>query len=86
MGGLARDGGGNLYGTTCYGGPHNRGAVFRLTPSGGGQWTETTLHEFSGSDGGCPLGDLVLDGSGTIYGTASAGGAYGLGVVFQITP
>jgi uncharacterized repeat protein (TIGR03803 family) len=29
---------------------------------------------------------LTFDAAGNIYGTASAGGAYGDGVVFQITP
>ena len=85
MAGLLRDDAGNLYGSTCYGAAHNRGAIFKLTPSGGGQWTETTLHEFSGIDGNCPHGSLILDQAGNIYGTAG-GGLYGPGVVFEITP
>jgi uncharacterized repeat protein (TIGR03803 family) len=38
------------------------------------------------SDGGQPYGNVSLDANGNLYGTASAGGAYGYGVVFEITP
>ena len=85
MAGLARDAAGNLYGTTCYGGTTGRGTVFKLTPSGG-SWTETTLHEFSGQDGNCPMGNLLLDASGNMYGTTADGGLYAVGVAFEITP
>jgi uncharacterized repeat protein (TIGR03803 family) len=43
---LIRDGAGNLYGTTYYGGSHTYGAVFKLAPSGTG-WTETVLYSFA---------------------------------------
>jgi len=86
MAGVTRDAAGNLYGTTCYGGANNRGTVFKLTPDGGSQWTETTLHDFAGGDGACPFGTLALDPSGNIYGTTEYGGTHGIGVVFEITP
>jgi len=86
MAGIVRDAAGNLYGTTCYGGSNNRGVVFRLSPAGGGQWTESVLHNFTGTDGGCPHGDLVLDAAGNVYGTTMNGGTYGVGVIFEITP
>lgn len=83
---LVRDAAGNLYGTACEGGIHNDGSVFKLSPSGGG-WTETDLYDFSGgSDGSCPLGNVILDGNGVIYGTTLGGGTDGQGVVFSITP
>ena len=85
-GGLTWDSAGNLYGVTCYGGSANQGAVFQLTPSGNGQWIETTLHEFIGSDGNCPQGRVILDAAGNLYGTTEYGGQYGNGVVFEITP
>ena len=44
------------------------------------------LHTFSGPDGGVPEAGVTLDGKGHIYGTTFAGGAYGNGVVFELTP
>ncbi len=86
LGTLVRDASGNLYGTTCEGGVHNSGSVFKLTPSGGG-WTETDLYDFTGgNDGYCPMGNVTLDAEGNIYGTAYAGGSRGYGTVFEITP
>jgi uncharacterized repeat protein (TIGR03803 family) len=92
---LAMDAAGNLYGAT-QGDPSmgNYGAVFKLTPSGGG-WTYTALHVFAGgSDGSRPRSNVVFDANGNLYGTTSFGGtgsctgglSPGCGVVFQITP
>jgi uncharacterized repeat protein (TIGR03803 family) len=86
MSGLAMDAAGNIYGTTVVGGPYQKGTVFKLTPSNG-SWTYTALHDFTGgSDGGNPLSNVVFDASGNLYGTASSGGNYGDGVVWEITP
>jgi uncharacterized repeat protein (TIGR03803 family) len=86
IGSLAMDTAGNLYGTTFSDGAHGYGAVFKLTLSNG-SWTYTSLHDFTnGSDGGYPYSTLILDANGNLYGTASSGGAQGLGVVFEITP
>jgi uncharacterized repeat protein (TIGR03803 family) len=82
---LARDAAGNLYGTTCDGGVDHSGSVFKLTPLGD-SWTETDLHDFNVSDGACPMGNVILDSSGNIYGTTFDGGAHGWGTVFEITP
>jgi uncharacterized repeat protein (TIGR03803 family) len=84
-GGLVMDSKGNLYGTTLTD-PAGNGAVFKLTPSQNG-WIETILYTFQGgADGALPSGRLALDGSGNLYGTASAAGVYGAGVVWKITP
>jgi uncharacterized repeat protein (TIGR03803 family) len=83
---------GSLYGTTFSDGAHGLGSVFKLTPSGGGTWTYTSLYDFTGgSDGANPYSNLVFDASGNLYGTTSAGGtglacSGGCGVVFEITP
>jgi uncharacterized repeat protein (TIGR03803 family) len=46
--GLTIDAKGNLYGTTIFGGSHVLGTVFELSPSSGGEWTETILFNFTG--------------------------------------
>jgi uncharacterized repeat protein (TIGR03803 family) len=79
--GLIFDSAGNLYGTTRIGGSGGGGTVFQLTPSGGG-WKLKTLHMFTGAAG--PLGSLVMDGSGNLYGTTVADGAYNKGSVFEL--
>jgi uncharacterized repeat protein (TIGR03803 family) len=86
-GDLAMDNAGNLYGTTGSVGSHGLGLVFKLSPSING-WTYTVLHEFTGGqyDGALPVGGVTLDAEGNLYGTASDGGTYNLGVVWEITP
>jgi len=86
--GLIFDGSGNLYGTATLGGVEGFGVVFELTPSGSGLWTETILHGFeeNGEDGIYPGADLIIDGMGNLYGTATAGGTQTGGIVFEIKP
>jgi uncharacterized repeat protein (TIGR03803 family) len=76
----------NLYGTTQQGGTDlGGGTVFQLTRTSSG-WTHTVLHSFlDGSDGANPVGPLVMDPAGDIYGVASGGGL-GFGTVFELTP
>ena len=71
---------GQLYGTTA-GNGLTLGTVFKITTSG----TLTTLHTFSGSDGGTPEFGLALGTDGNFYGTASIGGTGNSGTVFKIT-
>jgi uncharacterized repeat protein (TIGR03803 family) len=83
--GLIFDQHGNLYGTNQL----NSGIVFELSPpSGSGtQWTEKTLYSFTGgTDGRNPLGGVVFDAPGNLYGTVWAGGVYGGGEVYKLTP
>ena len=74
---LLRDASGNLYGTEIE-------TLFELTyPS----WSYTVLHNFSGgNDGIYPYGELISDADGNIWGTTAGGGAYGYGIVWEITP
>jgi uncharacterized repeat protein (TIGR03803 family) len=80
--------GNTLYGTTTGGGASANGTVFSLTTNGS---TFSVLHNFSAldsvtgtnTDGAVPWGGLILSGS-TLYGTASAGGDGGNGVVFSV--
>lgn len=78
-GGLISDSAGNLYGTTLYGGADGNGAVFMLSPSADGGWTETVLYSFKGyvngaTDGMFPIGSLTFDGEGNLYGATTGGG------------
>ncbi len=94
--GLVRDRKGNLYGTTQYGGdlacyaPYGCGTVFKVDKKG----KFTVLHRFAGSasDGQLPIGGLILDEKGNLYGTTYIGGAggcfdgtsYGCGILFKL--
>jgi uncharacterized repeat protein (TIGR03803 family) len=83
---LIMDASGNLYGTTAGDGSQHFGSVFKLTWSNG-TWSYRSLHDFTGgADGGVPYSSLVLDANGNLYGTTSEAGAYGQGVIFEITP
>jgi uncharacterized repeat protein (TIGR03803 family) len=84
LGTLIRDSAGNFYGTTNGGGASNAGVVFKIDSSG----HETVLYSFTGgADGGYPLGGLVADGAGNLYGATGGGGtAASAGVVFKIDP
>jgi uncharacterized repeat protein (TIGR03803 family) len=82
---LVFDTSGNLYGTTLQGGAPGWGVVFKLTPSQG-NWSENVLYTFTGgNDGGMPSAGVILDANGNVYGTASRGGQYGGGVIFELT-
>jgi len=89
-GGLIMDAEGTLYGTTHYGGAHDAGTVFALTPSADKtQWTQTVLHSFCAqencADGKDPA-SLIIDTGGKLYGTTFKGGAHDHGTVFVLTP
>ena len=85
-GGVIMDASGNLYGTTYAEGFYGLGSVFKLTPTGSG-WVYDPLYDFQPFQGGqYPIGNLLLDANGNIFGTASEGGDYGGGTVWEITP
>jgi len=91
FGGLVADRNGNYYGTTEYGGVHNYGSIFELSPPAlsGGAWTEAVIWSFAGgADGSYPSFQLVMDGGGRLYGETQGGGsaACGCGTVFELAP
>jgi len=62
-------------------------ALFATTTISLPAQTFTTLYSFSGTDAANPyLAALVQGTDGNFYGTTTAGGASGLGTVFNITP
>src|SRR5579871_1973984 len=87
MGVLAVDASGNIYGTTTGGGAYGGGTVFELQPpqSSGGAWTETVLYSFPPS-GGFGFTAMVIVEHGVLYGVYTGGGAYGLGMIFELHP
>ena len=79
---------GSLYGTTArFNGSEvprrqlTHGTIFRVDPATG---AFTTRYRFSGPDGSNPVAPLIQGTDGLIYGTTSAGGAYGFGTVFSL--
>ena len=82
---LTFDTAGNLYGVSSRGGKYAGGVVFKLSPTVSGTWQETVLHAFTGkADGGSPMGPVIFDSAGNLYGAAQ-GGSTG-SVVFKLSP
>ncbi len=81
---------GTLYGTTSAGGANGGGTVFSLIANKDGSWTRTTLYSFCRDtgcpDGAAPLGPVVVDSSGNLYGVTSRGGQNDDGVAFALSP
>jgi uncharacterized repeat protein (TIGR03803 family) len=83
-----------MYGTTLSGGANGDGIVYKLAPPPTicrtvlCSWEQTVLYEFQGSpDGASPaLGNVIFDRAGNLYGTTAAGGAFGKGTVFELSP
>lgn len=88
QGSLARDAAGRLYGSAELGGPGGAGTLFELSPPGaaGLAWTYRRLVGFSGANGVYPLGDLVLDATGALYGTTYQGGGSNDGTAYRLVP
>lgn len=77
-GSLTLDSAGNLYG-------YGSSGLFKLTPTG----TYTILYTFCSqtncTDGSGPADRPIIDKNGNLYGTTFGGGAYGYGVVWELT-
>ena len=82
VGGLISDSAGDLIGVTTRGGANGEGAVFEIEKSGSTyDSTPITLASLSEE---FPVGGLVADASGDLFGTTSAGGVNNAGDVFEI--
>jgi uncharacterized repeat protein (TIGR03803 family) len=87
QGSVVADAGGNLYGTTPYGGKDNYGTIFKVSKGG----TETVLYSFTGyADGGRPYSGVIRDAAGNLYGVAyigaQSGCTGGCGTIFELKP
>ena len=78
--GVVVDSQGNLFGNN-YGPPGTDGTVYELAA---GSNTITPLAFFNGSNGATPSYTPVLDAQGNLYGTTAAGGANGVGTVYEL--
>jgi len=83
LSGLIMDAGGNLYGATT--GNGLTACVYELS-NVGGTWQFTVLHTFNiGNNLQGPVGNMVFDHSGNLYGTTMQLGAFGMGNIFKLT-
>lgn len=94
IGGLTIDSNGAIYGTTESGGLRaDGGTVFKLTPAGS-TYAYRVLYRFKDDrDGAWPIGPVIVDKAGVIYGATQYGAAYacaanteGCGTVYSLTP
>lgn len=90
-GSLVRDSDGNLYGETTdfYVCCNYSGRVFKFDTNG----VLTVIYQFAGTtDGKMPIGGLIRDAAGNLYGATQYGGDFscdsiwGCGVVFKVDP
>jgi uncharacterized repeat protein (TIGR03803 family) len=87
---------GNIYGTTNVGGDLSScngvgcGVVFKLTRHSDESWTQSVLYTFCSSvkcsEGILPLGGMIFDRAGNLYGTTLTTALGGAGTVFKLKP
>jgi uncharacterized repeat protein (TIGR03803 family) len=84
--GIVLDSSGNLYGAAYSGGSYGSGTVFELARTISGRWQYKILHGFNYTNGSAPMGSLIFDAKGNLYGTTQYGGSLQHGVVFELIP
>ena len=102
LSGLLQNSSGTLFGSVSFDGPYCTykrhygykrcgGAIYKLSARHGADWKYVSLYDFCASgkhctDGSGPVGQMVMDETGNLYGVTSSGGANGKGTVFRVTP
>jgi uncharacterized repeat protein (TIGR03803 family) len=85
LSGLCSDGAGNFWGVTYGGGTFKAGTIFKFNATSG---EFTTVVDFTRDGptnrGASPLGELVRDEAGYLWGTTSEGGTIGYGTIFKV--
>jgi uncharacterized repeat protein (TIGR03803 family) len=80
------DSSGNVYGMTPTAGTYGAGTIYKIHPQGS-SWSFQVIHTFTGgTDGASGSAGRMLLNHRRLYGAVTAGGAYGSGVVFELTP
>lgn len=79
---IARVADGSIWGVTT-GGSRGGGTVFRVAAAGA--WTTVTASPRGNVDGVSPVGPLVADADGFLYGAAQAGGVSDRGTLFRVS-
>ncbi len=73
-----------LWGMTFSGGQYGAGTIFKTDDSGNNQTIEHSFYQIEGATPGRTK--LIQASDGTFYGTTSAGGSKGLGIIYQFNP
>ena len=89
---VAFDREGNLYGTTILGGPNTCdrdplacGVVYKVAAPIP-QWNQSVIHNYEQQTGNSPVGGVIFDASGNIFGTTTSGGTSDVGTIYEMTP
>jgi uncharacterized repeat protein (TIGR03803 family) len=80
-GSVVVDSSGDIFGAAGSFGANNDGTIFEIPFSTN---SIIALASFNGTDGSSPNGQLVLDSSGNLFGTAAGGGASSDGTIFEL--
>jgi uncharacterized repeat protein (TIGR03803 family) len=88
---LTPDKGGNLWGTTLFGGAENCGTVYVLMRGADGSWTEYKVYTFvywgdGSTNASEPFSGVTFGDGKTMYGTSALGGTFDEGSIYQVTP
>ena len=84
-GGLTTDAAGDLLGVTRGGGASGQGTVFEIAKTPSGYASEpAVLASFDGPGGATPVGGLIADAAGDLFGTTSYGGTSNQGTIFEL--
>ncbi len=91
LGDFAWDSSGNIYGATFHDSTTFQGEVFELSPQPNGSWKDTILYTFPSPNGvGSPVGSVIFDGKGNLYGATFYGiGNYdgdSRGAIYELSP
>jgi uncharacterized repeat protein (TIGR03803 family) len=79
--GLVQDSGGNLFGTTTFGGTDDTGTLFELPH---GSSTISIVDSFTFSGGFSPKAGVIADSNGNLFGTTYSGGTNSDGIIFEV--